>query len=78
MTNPEIDDAVTAVGSIIKVVGDFYTPLAVSAPVIMALLSMGAFALKTGIAAGTIVPDGKGGYVPSSNSHYNPITGAFI
>lgn len=78
MTNTEIDDAVVAVGSILKVVGDFYAPLAISTPVLMALLAVGAYELKAGIAAGTIVPDGKGGYVPSSNSHYNPITGAFI
>jgi hypothetical protein len=25
-----------------------------------------------------IVPDGMGGFVPSSNSHYDPVTGEFL
>jgi hypothetical protein len=27
---------------------------------------------------GPVVPDGRGGYVPASNSRYNPKTGEFI
>jgi hypothetical protein len=34
--------------------------------------------MKIGIANGTIVSDGHGGFVPATNSRYDPKTGEFI
>jgi hypothetical protein len=34
--------------------------------------------LKRGIADGSIISDGRGGFVPATNSRYDPNTGLFI
>lgn len=35
-------------------------------------------AIREGLKTGAVVPDGRGGYVPSTNSRYDPKTGLFI
>ena len=54
-----------------------YPPMKPFVWIIDAFIRVQAAQLMIGIATGAIVPDGQGGFVPVSNSHYNPQTGLF-
>lgn len=78
MTPDQIDQAAAAVSDLVKVGAVFYPPLAPFVPIIQGFIIYEARKLKSGIADGSIVPDGRGGFVPASNSHYDPKTGRFL
>lgn len=73
-----IDEVTTFILGSLDIVGAAYPPVVAAMPFIKFFVKHEAMKLKTGIATGTIVPDGQGGFVPSTNSHYNPKTGEFI
>ena len=52
--------------------------LGAALPIIESLVRHQIAQVKIGIADGTIVADGNGGFVPASNSHYDPKTGEFL
>jgi hypothetical protein len=67
MTTPaEIDATVTIIIDLIKVGAAFYPPLAIASPLITSFVQYEAAKIKTGIAAGVIVPDGRGGFVSAA------------
>jgi hypothetical protein len=78
MTVDEVDAGITALSGVLTFAGKFYPPLALAAPAVVALLRLEAAALRIGVGNGSIVPDGRGGFVPASNSHYDAKTGNFI
>lgn len=47
-------------------------------PVVYNAANMGVSSVTADVASGKIVPDGRGGYVPTSNSKYDPKTGQFL
>lgn len=77
-TPAEIDRDVDILIKLLTFVSKFYAPLAVALPTVTNLIRLAAVALKSGIAQGTLVFDGKGGIVPATNSHYDQKTGKFI
>ena len=67
MTTPaEIDATVTIITDLIKVGAAVYPPLAVASPLIMSFVQYEAANIKAGLAAGVIVPDGRGGFVSTA------------
>lgn len=60
MTDDEIDHVATVVIDLISVGADFYPPLAVAVPVLSFFVKNEAAKLKTGLASGVLVPDGRG------------------
>lgn len=74
----KIDSVVTVISELITLGGLFYPPLRFARPLIMAFIHSEAVKLKIGLSNGTIVPDGEGGFVPSTNSRYDPKTGQFL
>lgn len=73
-----IDRIVAILQDGLKLAVYFYPPMAFASPLISAWIAHEGHRIKTGIADGTIVPDGAGGFVPSTNSKYDPKTGAFL
>lgn len=74
----QIDTGVEIVSDLIKAGSAFYPPLAAASPLLMAFVKFEASKWKAGLKAGTIVLDGHGGFVPSTNSRYDPKTGEFL
>jgi hypothetical protein len=74
----DIDRAVATLQDIVKIGATAYPPLEFAVPLLNAFIAHEGHKLKIGIATGAIVSDGKGGFVPASNSRYNPITGEFL
>ena len=77
-TSDEIDKAVAIVEQLLGIAAGFYLPLKLALPFIMIGVRFEAGRLKSGLANGSLVPDGRGGIVPASNSKYDPKTGAFL
>jgi hypothetical protein len=70
-----------SVEGVLMAVGAFYPPalaLAAAAPMVQKLAALGLRAIESGLMDGSIIPDGKGGFVPSTNSRYDPATGEFL
>lgn len=63
MTPAEIDMAEAGILDLLKVAAVFYPPLAVEVSGISALVRLGMHLVKAGLAAGSLVPDGRGGIV---------------
>lgn len=78
MTVDDIEAAETVLIDLLKVGSAFYPPLAVATPIVTSVIQQQMAALKTGLANGTVVPDGQGGFVPVTNSRYDPKTGEFL
>jgi hypothetical protein len=78
MTPAQIDEVVVILQDVLKIGATAYPPLAVAAPLISAYIAYEATTIKTGLANGTLVPDGMGGIVPATNSRYDPATGKFL
>jgi hypothetical protein len=78
MTSAEIDMAEAAILDLLKVGAVFYPPLAPAIPLISGILKFQTTVIRNGLADGSIVPDGAGGLVPITNSHYDPKTGRFL
>ncbi len=82
MITPEQSAEIDAVAAIavgaLKLGAGIYPPLAPAVPLIVYIINREAAKLKTGLTDGTVVPDGQGGFVPSTNSHYDPATGRFL
>jgi hypothetical protein len=74
----DIDRAVAVLQDIVKIGAAAYPPLQFAVPLLNAFVAHEGHKLKVGIATGAIVSDGKGGFVPASNSRYDPITGKFL
>lgn len=74
----QIDEGVALVSTLLDDGALFYPRLAVLKPLIMFLARREAAYLKSGLDNGSIVPDGAGGFVPATNSRFNPRTGEFI
>jgi hypothetical protein len=74
----KIDGVVAVINELVKLGGLFYAPLGMAYPFIMHIVSGEADKLKDGLADGTVVPDGHGGFVPGTNSRYDAKTGRFI
>jgi len=74
----KIDGAVAVINELLKLGALFYGPLGFAYPFIMKVVSGEAEKLKDGLAGGTIIPDGHGGFVPGSNSRYDAKTGQFV
>ncbi len=66
MTNDQIDETTTVVLDLIKAGASFYPPLAIAVPILSSFVKHEAANLKAGVAAGVILPDGKGGFVSSA------------
>ncbi len=77
MTADEIDHAAQAVLDLITIGADFYSPIAVAAPILSSFVRAEAARLKTDLAAGKIKPDGLGGFVQHGRSIIDPVTGQF-
>ena len=79
MTTNQINELIDGIFAVLVAL---YPPLAVFkiviVPLLRAAVNSAATSLAKGIADGTIVPDGKGGFVPSTNSRYDPATGEFL
>ncbi len=73
-----IDVAVAVLLDLLKVGAKFYPPLAAAMPILSMFIKYQAYKIKGGLADGTIVPDGAGGWVPITNSRYDPKTGRFL
>jgi hypothetical protein len=78
VTPGDIDTTETVLIDLLKVGAVFYPPLAVALPIVTSFIQQQTANLKTGLANGTIVPDGQGGFVPITNSRYDPKTGEFL
>jgi hypothetical protein len=78
MAPEDIDRMVAVMTDLLKVGSVFYPPLAVAAPILTSFIHNEASKLHAGLANGTIVADGKGGFVPVTNSQYDPATGQFL
>jgi hypothetical protein len=76
--NETIDEVTKFILDSLDVVGAAYRPVRMALPILKFFIKMEAAKLKDGIATGSIVPDGQGGFVPSSNSHFDPKTGRFL
>ncbi len=74
----EIDMFVAVAIGGLKLGAELYPPFAVAVPLFVYIINREAAKLKSGLADGTVVPDGHGGFVPSSNSHFDPVTGRFL
>lgn len=70
--------AVEAMLDLITIGEQFYRPLALVSPFLRAFVKWQAHKIKVGVRDGTILPDGHGGFVPASNSRYDPKTGQFL
>jgi hypothetical protein len=73
-----IDAFVSLIDACLKFGGLFYLPVEVGRPLIMGVVQEESDKLKNGLASGDIVSDGHWGYVPGTNSTYDPKTGRFI
>lgn len=73
-----IDEVTNFILGSLDIVGGAYPAVGQALPIIKFFIKREAANLKAGIKSGTIVPDGHGGFVPSSNSRYNPKTGEFL
>jgi len=78
MTPQQLEDGELAVEKIIAFAADLYPPLALYAPIIDAFLRHQVALIKAGVADGSIIADGKGGFVRSDNSRFDPKTGDFL
>jgi hypothetical protein len=76
--NAVIDEVANFILGSLDIIGTAYPPVGQALPILKFFIRREATKLKTGIADGSIVPDGHGGFVPSTNSHYDPKTGEFI
>jgi hypothetical protein len=73
-----IDEVSTILQDTIGIVTSVYPAFAIAAPFLKGFIKTEAHKLKNGLADGTMVPDGEGGFVPNTNSKYDPKTGKFI
>jgi hypothetical protein len=78
MAPEDIDRMVAVMTDLLKVGSAFYPPLAVAAPILTSFIQNEASKLHVGLANGTIVPDGRGGFAPVTNSRFDPKTGEFL
>ena len=82
MLTPEqsstIDEVVLILSDALKVAAVVYPPIAPAIPILNAVIALESGRLKSGLSDGSVVPDGRGGFVPSSNSRYDPKTGEFL
>jgi hypothetical protein len=58
-----IDMAVATILDLLKIGATFYPPLGVAAPAISMFINFEAHKLKSGLANGSVLPDGQGGFV---------------
>jgi hypothetical protein len=58
-----IDMAVATILDLLKIGATFYPPLSIAAPAISMFINFEAHKLKTGLADGSVLPDGQGGFV---------------
>ncbi len=94
MSNPLVVDALyflstpegyVAAEEVLKALGTFYPPLAadaialeVAAPIMQRLAGLAHDVLASGLADGSLIPDGRGGIIPAhGQSIYDPVTGEF-
>jgi hypothetical protein len=78
MTNDEIDTAGAALIDLLLIGARLYPPLEPAIPTLCKIIVYETHALKLGIANGSIIPDGCGGFIPAhSQSYYDPKTGEF-
>lgn len=77
-TDEEIDLAAKVIIDLLKLGAEVFPALGPALPTLTVFIRWEAFKLKAGIADGSIVPDGQGGLVPSSNSRYNAKNGKFL
>jgi hypothetical protein len=85
MTAEEIDRDVAILLDGLKVIfragAKVYPPLEMAVlaePLIAFMIRHQAAKIKAGLADGSIIPDGRGGFVPATNSRYDPRTGFFV
>ncbi|PWT71912.1 MAG: hypothetical protein C5B60_10285 [Chloroflexi bacterium] len=80
MTNEKIDEVVSAIEFLAKLASavDPDPRVEIAIMGINAFVKFEAHKLKAGLADGSIVPDGHGGFVPATNSRYDPTTGRFL
>lgn len=76
--NARIDAVATLLNEALNVVSVFYPPIQPAVPIIQFFIKHEVAVLKTGLMDGSIVPDGQGGFVPITNSRYDPRTGEFL
>ena len=79
MTTNQINELIDGIFAVLVAV---YPPLTaikfIMLPLLRAAIGTAATSIAKGIADGTLVPDGAGGFVPATNSRYDPKTGNFI
>lgn len=76
--NDEIDRGVEIISSIISLGAGANPMVAAAAPLLNAYVKFEASRWKAMLEAGTIIPDGQGGFIPAhGQSIYDPKTGFF-
>ena len=78
MTPEQLADGEAAIEKIVAFISDFYPPLKMFAPLIDAFLRQQVAIIKAGVADGSIIADGQGGFVRADNSRFDPKTGKFL
>ncbi len=78
MTDEEVEAVLSTARIALNVASSFYPPIKGIAPFLLYLLQRELRKVQQGVASGELVPDGKGGFVPSTNSRYDPKTGEFL
>ena len=73
-----IDIGLAAILGFLAFISIFSPKLKAAMPFIRMFLTYQAHKLQGGLADGTLVPDGRGGIVPITNSRYDPKTGRFL
>jgi len=78
MTQEEVGRALKALEIVVSLASLIYPPLRPLKPLILALLKKVSENFSKDVAKGNIVPDGRGGWVPRTNSLVDPKTGRFL
>ena len=66
MVPEDIDRTEAIMIDVLKVGASIYPPLALAVPILTAIIKDYGMHLRAGIAAGTIIPDGQGGFVSTA------------
>ncbi len=72
MTAAQGDEIISAASQLLDLAAAFWPPVGLVKPVAVWLFAREVHAFVAGVQAGTIIPDGRGGYVPATNSHVRP------
>ena len=66
MVPEDIDRTEAIMIDLLKIGGTFYPPLALATPILTAIIKDYGVNLRTGLADGSVIPDGQGGFVTTA------------